>query len=152
MYEKIKISPVSFLTLLKCEIFKRPNQHIKIKAEGYIDTLEDMLYTDWKKEEIQVYFIDEKGEKERVFCGMMELWTVEEMGALKNCILRQSLILFGWIGRNGCGYFKSRIKDLKKSLLFLLIVIQRVPVYLQRIYIKKRIAYLYSIRKQTGNF
>ena len=83
MYEKIKISPVSFVTLLKCEIVKRPNQHIKIKAEGYIDTLEDMLYTDWKKEEIQVYFIDEKGEKERVFCGMMELWIVEEMGALK---------------------------------------------------------------------
>ncbi len=53
MYEKIKISPVSFVTLLKCEIVKRPNQHIKIKAEGYIDTLEDMLYTDWKKVTIQ---------------------------------------------------------------------------------------------------
>ena len=83
MYGKIKISPVSFVTLLKCEIVKRPNQHIKIKAEGYIDNLEDMLHTDWKKEEIQVYFIDEKGEKKRVFCGMMELWTVEEVGALK---------------------------------------------------------------------
>jgi hypothetical protein len=83
MYGKIKISPVSFVTLLKCEIVKKPNQHIKIKAEGYIDNLEDMLHTDWKKEEIQVYFIDEKGEKKRVFCGMMELWTVEEMGALK---------------------------------------------------------------------
>ena len=67
MYGKIKISPVSFVTLLKCEIVKKPNQHIKIKAEGYIDNLEDMLHTDWKKEEIQVYFIDEKGEKREFF-------------------------------------------------------------------------------------
>jgi len=83
MYRKIKIYPMPFVSLLRCEIIRKPNQHIKMKAEGYIDSLQDVLYTDWKKEAVQVYCTDDQGKENSIFCGMMELLTAEEMGDLK---------------------------------------------------------------------
>ncbi len=83
MHKRIRIQPISFSVLLKCEIIRFPNQHIRARVEGYITDAEEVLYQNWENTEISVFESDENGKERRLFCGMADSITVEESGALK---------------------------------------------------------------------
>lgn len=83
MYKGIRFEPISFAMLLKCEIIRTPNQHIRAKVYGYIQETENVLYRNWENEVTSIYETKENGEEGRLFCGMVDTLSVEEDGELK---------------------------------------------------------------------
>uniref|UniRef100_UPI00286F4192 hypothetical protein n=1 Tax=Anaerosporobacter sp. TaxID=1872529 RepID=UPI00286F4192 len=82
---RIELSLVDFLTIEECSIYKKVNEHGKARIRGIIEASKekDVLHSAESIRYASLYVIDEKGENQVIFTGIVESIVVRTETGIK---------------------------------------------------------------------